>query len=584
MSHISVALDNTGLSTRQDEIVALLIDAGVEFTAVVKHPGTDTAYVIMESEASAITALKHISELTNCRGLSFSCRIDRDYVPPAGLLGEENKGLNGDEQTLLLDEPPLKGGQVRNEEVLKVVAPYYVNLEAERSEDLKKSRMLQNVLKGVLVKLYKTEGGAVTPEWTKQPSLITHLRKRAIIYTSELRHRYRTKVEFSIGVIERDGRPAVQIGPCTRTGSTFRIFGSNCLDGALIFPNACVTISRIFEEQLTEALQAGQILRDDIALLDTVSIRCVGTCTNARFDVSDVLIGIFLRVAANIEPDIALSRLWPVICGIDTFLKRSGVLRAAIVSYAKVIAVVPGRPHRETYYPIALIMNSVLPSRFFVVQRMLNIAFRIGPDTFFQSNLSIAIAMVEYITEVVMLVVGDMDEFTRVTLLDVCCGCGFLGQCIARLLSDRLYDSQKAILVRGLDISADAIANAELNAIENFREDARVSLEYTCISVEQAQTFFSVPAAIGIVDPPRAGLPDGVIRVLRESDLQYLVYVSCNPKALAQNLFQLCYTDKTTLPFHIVSARGFNMFPGCEHVEAVIFLKRCASKEGIVVN
>lgn len=582
-SHISVALDNTGPSMRQEEIVALLIDAGVEFTMVVKQPGADTAYVIMESEASAVTALKHISELTNGRGLSFSCRIDRDYVPPASLLGAEHKGLNGDEHTLLLDEPPLKSSQIRNEEILKVVAPYYVNLEAERSEDLKKSRILQNVLKGVLVKLYKTDGGAVTPEWTKQPALINHLRKRVIVYTPELRHRYRTKVEFSIGITEQDGRPVVQIGPCTRTGATFRIFGSTYLDGALLFPNACVVISRTYEDRLTEALRAGLILRDDIALLDTVSIRCVGSCTNARFDVSDVLIGIFLRVAANIEPDIVLGRLWPIICETDTFLKRSGILRAAIVSYAKVVAVAPGQPHRELHYPIAPIMNPVLPSRFFVIQRMLNLSFRIGPETFFQSNLSIAIAMAEYIAELVMFVISGMEDFIRVTLLDICCGCGFLGQCIARFLSERLFDTQKAILVRGLDISADAIANAELNAIENFREDARVSLEYTCTSVEQAQTFFSTHAAVGIVDPPRAGLPDSVIRVLRESDLQHLVYVSCNPKTLAQNLFRLCYLDKNTIPFYIVSTKGFNMFPGCEHVEAVVLLKRCTSKEGVVL-
>lgn len=44
-----------------------------------------------------------------------------------------------------------------------------------------------------------------------------------------------------------------------------------------------------------------------------------------------------------------------------------------------------------------------------------------------------------------------------------------------------------------------------------------------------------------VLDPPRAGLHRSVLRLLLKTpQLKRLVYVSCNPSSLADNLIELC--------------------------------------------
>src|SRR6185312_10020441 len=92
--------------------------------------------------------------------------------------------------------------------------------------------------------------------------------------------------------------------------------------------------------------------------------------------------------------------------------------------------------------------------------------------------------------------------------------------------------------VWGLDIVedaiADAIGNAERNEIHNarfFAGDVRLALREL---VEQAGR----PDVL-VVDPPRAGLSQKVVRRVIEASPKRIVYVSCNPTTLAPNAAQL---------------------------------------------
>ena len=68
------------------------------------------------------------------------------------------------------------------------------------------------------------------------------------------------------------------------------------------------------------------------------------------------------------------------------------------------------------------------------------------------------------------------------------------------------------------------------------------------------------------VDPPRAGLDEDTVKLISRFD--NILYISCNPQTLADNLEQICVTHK------IESAAVFDQFPWTAHLESGVLLKR----------
>ncbi|HQQ62360.1 MAG TPA: tRNA (uridine(54)-C5)-methyltransferase TrmA [Pseudomonadales bacterium] len=92
-----------------------------------------------------------------------------------------------------------------------------------------------------------------------------------------------------------------------------------------------------------------------------------------------------------------------------------------------------------------------------------------------------------------------------------------------------------------------------LNAVRPFRRLAHINL--------QDYHFSTV-----LVDPPRAGLDDGTLRLLER--FENILYISCNPTTLAQNLQTLCQT-------HTIQRTAlFDQFPYTHHMEAGVFLAK----------
>ena len=72
-----------------------------------------------------------------------------------------------------------------------------------------------------------------------------------------------------------------------------------------------------------------------------------------------------------------------------------------------------------------------------------------------------------------------------------------------------------------------------------------------------------------LVDPPRAGLDDATLQLIQGFD--HILYISCNPETLTDNLKTLCKTHS------IESSALFDQFPYTDHIETGIFLSRkCA--------
>ena len=177
--------------------------------------------------------------------------------------------------------------------------------------------------------------------------------------------------------------------------------------------------------------------------------------------------------------------------------------------------------------------------------------FRISPDAFFQTN-----------TEMAERLYGVAGEFAGLTgserVYDLFCGIGTIGLSLAPAAGE----------VWGVEIVeeavADAIGNAELNGIENARfyaGDIRTAMRPL---VEQA----GKPDVI-VVDPPRAGLSQKIVRRIIETGARRIVYVSCNPTTLAPNARQLVDAGWT-----LERVRPVDMFPQTPHIECVALLER----------
>jgi 23S rRNA (uracil1939-C5)-methyltransferase len=111
---------------------------------------------------------------------------------------------------------------------------------------------------------------------------------------------------------------------------------------------------------------------------------------------------------------------------------------------------------------------------------------------------------------------------------------------------------------------ADAIANARRNDLDNTRfyaGDVRLALREL---VEKAGR-----PDVMVVDPPRAGLSQKVVRRVIEASPKRIVYVSCNPTTLAPNAAQLADAG-----YALRRVRPVDMFPQTHHIECVALLEQ----------
>ncbi len=143
-------------------------------------------------------------------------------------------------------------------------------------------------------------------------------------------------------------------------------------------------------------------------------------------------------------------------------------------------------------------------------------------------------------------------------LYDLYCGIGTIGL----LMAPRVAELWGLEIVE--DAIADAIANARRNEIDNahfFAGDVRLAMREL---VEKAGR----PDVL-VVDPPRAGLSQKVVRRIIEAAPKRIVYVSCNPTTLAPNAAQLVEAG-----YELTKVRPVDMFPQTPHIECVAQLER----------
>jgi 23S rRNA (uracil1939-C5)-methyltransferase len=193
----------------------------------------------------------------------------------------------------------------------------------------------------------------------------------------------------------------------------------------------------------------------------------------------------------------------------------------------------------------------VTGSRGTIAEEVGGLRFQLSGQAFFQTNTEMAERLYAVAAEA-----AGLQGWERV--YDLFCGIGTIGLSLAGRAGE----------VWGLEIVeeaiADAIGNAKANEISNahfFAGDVRLALRDL---VEKAGR-----PDVMVVDPPRAGLSQKVVRRVIEASPRRLVYVSCNPTTLAPNAAQM-----TEAGYVLRSVRPVDMFPQTPHIECVALLER----------
>ncbi len=165
------------------------------------------------------------------------------------------------------------------------------------------------------------------------------------------------------------------------------------------------------------------------------------------------------------------------------------------------------------------------------------------PKSFFQLNTMQAIRLYQLVNEWVP---------KSKHIVEAYCGIGAMS----------LMVSHKADKVTGIEYVEDAIINAKQNATENFCDN----VEFICgdAATELNQLHERVDTLI--VDPPRRGLDRAMKDAILHSDIETMVYVSCNPSTLAKDLAVL------SKKYQIEKVQPIDMFSQTPHVETVCLL------------
>ncbi|KQM29774.1 MULTISPECIES: 23S rRNA (uracil(747)-C(5))-methyltransferase RlmC [unclassified Frigoribacterium] len=207
----------------------------------------------------------------------------------------------------------------------------------------------------------------------------------------------------------------------------------------------------------------------------------------------------------------------------------------------------------------------VLTDRETLTMHLGGVDLELRPQSFFQTNTAIAAGLYAQAAEWV-------DAIDPATVWDLYCGVGGFALHVARPGAGR--SSRHAYReVVGIETSEEAVASARGSA-------RRAGLEHVRFAADDATRFATgasagagpsgtgtAPPELVIVNPPRRGIGATLAGWLEGSDVEHVVYSSCNPVTLA--------SDLDAMPsFDVVAARVFDMFPQTPHLEAMALLRR----------
>jgi 23S rRNA (uracil1939-C5)-methyltransferase len=178
------------------------------------------------------------------------------------------------------------------------------------------------------------------------------------------------------------------------------------------------------------------------------------------------------------------------------------------------------------------------------------VSYLVSPTAFFQTNAGAAALLVKIVLE-------EIGAARRV--LDLYCGTGLFALAIAK----------GGATVTAVEENRQAIADAESNVRLNRLSPGQI--RFVPARVEDALARVGKdPWDAVVLDPPRQGCPLPVINsVFEDIRPATVVYVSCNPDALASELPVIL-----KMGYRVTRVQPVDMFPHTDHIETVVSFAR----------
>ena len=198
----------------------------------------------------------------------------------------------------------------------------------------------------------------------------------------------------------------------------------------------------------------------------------------------------------------------------------------------------------------------------YITDKIGDISYEISPLSFFQVNPHQTWKLYSKALEYA-------DLHGEETVWDLYCGIGTIS----------LFLAQKAKFVRGVEIVSaaieDARRNARLNKIDNVEFFVGKAEEVLPREYEKNGVY----ADVIVVDPPRKGCDEMLLKTILKMQPKRVVYVSCDSATLARDLRFLCDNG-----YELKKVCGVDQFPQTVHVETVVLLSKLKQKPDDYIN
>ena len=186
----------------------------------------------------------------------------------------------------------------------------------------------------------------------------------------------------------------------------------------------------------------------------------------------------------------------------------------------------------------------------YITDKIGDISYEISPLSFFQVNPKQTWKLYSKALEYA-------DLHGEETVWDLYCGIGTIS----------LFLAQNAKFVRGVEIVPAAIEDAKRNAQINHIENVEFFVGKAEEVLPREYEKNGVYADVIVVDPPRKGCDEMLLKTILKMQPKRVVYVSCDSATLARDLRFLCDNG-----YELKKVCGVDQFPQTVHVESIVLL------------
>jgi len=181
-------------------------------------------------------------------------------------------------------------------------------------------------------------------------------------------------------------------------------------------------------------------------------------------------------------------------------------------------------------------------------EKLFNLVFEVSFFSFFQTNTLGAQVLYER-------ALALMSGLNGKVVFDLFSGTGTIAQVVA----------SRAQRVVGVEIVEDAVAAAK----ENARTNGLTNCEFIAGDVFEVLSALDEKPDTIIVDPPRMGMSAKAVDKIASYGVSEILYISCNPKTMAENLVQF-----EAMGYEATEGLLVDLYPHTDHVEAVVKLEK----------